>query len=154
MIIRLKLVNILALMAEEDELACAASSVTRLMQTSKTEMTNGNSSTHSKNSNPGTNNPQTKKVPVRYWQRVHIMQGWREGKKTREKESHLFSQMWLWWKACREINFLEACHLLAFFDPSEEKIEWIILLKLGTFCPRQSLNELQHYLVHTLALFL
>lgn len=29
-------------MAGKDELACAASSVTRLMQTSKTAMTNGN----------------------------------------------------------------------------------------------------------------
>lgn len=75
-------------MAEADELACAANSVTRLMQTSKTEMTNGNSPTHSNNSNPP-----TEKVPVRYRQRVHIMQG---GKKnTCEKERHLFSQMWL-----------------------------------------------------------
>lgn len=27
------------------------------------------------------------------------------------------SVMWLWWKACGEINFLETCHLLASFDP-------------------------------------
>lgn len=40
-------------MAGEDELACAASSVTRLMQTAKTAMTNGNTPKHSSSSNPG-----------------------------------------------------------------------------------------------------
>lgn len=41
MIILLKQVNILALMAGEDELVFAASSVAKLMQTSLTAVTNG-----------------------------------------------------------------------------------------------------------------
>lgn len=47
-------------MAEEDELVSAASSVTTAMQTPETEMTNGNSPTYRSNSNPGSNNPDTK----------------------------------------------------------------------------------------------
>lgn len=42
MIMLPKRVSILALMAGEDELACAAISVPKAIQTSKTEMTNGN----------------------------------------------------------------------------------------------------------------
>lgn len=48
-------------MAGEDELACAASSVTRLMQTSETAMTNGNAPKYSSNSSPGNYNPETRK---------------------------------------------------------------------------------------------
>lgn len=67
-------------MAGEDELACAASSVTRLMQTSKTAMTNGNTPKHSSNSNPGS------------YQRDAAYYGREEGggKRHSKRESHLF----------------------------------------------------------------
>lgn len=48
-------------MAGEDELACAAGSVSSLMQTSKTVLTNGDAPKHRRNSS---NNPETKK---RFW---------------------------------------------------------------------------------------
>ncbi len=95
MIILLKRVNILALMAGEDELACAASSVSRLMQTYKTAVTNGNTPKHSSNSNPGSYNPESKKVLVRHWRRdaANYAGKMEEEKRHSEKESHLFSQM-------------------------------------------------------------
>lgn len=84
-------------MAGEDELTCAASSITRLMQTSKTAMTNGSTPEDSNNSNPGNNDCETKKVPVRYWKRDAAYYGGERGrgggveKKKTVKEKAIFS---------------------------------------------------------------
>lgn len=60
-----------------------------------------------------------KLVPVRCGQRRPRIKRAGGGKvRHEESESRLFPPvMWLWWKACGEINFLKACHLLASFDP-------------------------------------
>lgn len=77
-------------MAGGDELACAASSVSRLMQTSKTAMTNGNAPKHRSN---GGNNPETKKMFRKDTDKEmpHTVEGEEGGKEDTAKVKAIFS---------------------------------------------------------------
>lgn len=114
------------------------------MQTSETAVTNGN--THISTGATAVLAAiisKAGKLLERNWHRK------KKKKKDRaERESRLLCQTELWWKARGEINFLEACHLLAFSNLGKEKIEQIILQELGTF---RLWMKRRYYLVHTLA---